>query len=109
VGVAERCLAPTTQVNFGMSGTPVPQDIDPIGIILARVSMNPNTVESRALSKACLAVIATEGEFSDTDVFALGRDARGLLDVFAVERLTARYRPQDLSMIADKLRGMVQA
>jgi hypothetical protein len=33
------------------------------------------------------------------------RDALGLLDAFAAERLSARYRPQDLQAIAEKVRG----
>ena len=37
--------------------TTVPDDIDPIGVILARVGLHPHTPESRALAKACMAVV----------------------------------------------------
>ena len=87
-------------------GTHVPDDFDPIGLILARVSVNPHTTESKALRKATLAVISGEGEMTDADLGGLGKHARGLLDAFPVERLTARYRTADLTMIADKLRGV---
>jgi hypothetical protein len=86
-------------------GTMIPEDLDPIGIILTRISMNPHSVESRALRKATLAVIATEGHMTEADLWALGKDALGLLDALAVERLTARYRPRDLEAIAGRLRG----
>ena len=87
-------------------GTPVPDELDPIGLIIARVGMHPMSVESRALRKSTLAVIAGEGEMSDAGLLALGKDARGQLDAFAVERLTARYRTADLAMVAEKLRGV---
>jgi hypothetical protein len=65
-----------------------PADVDPIGIILTRLGVNPNTIESRALRKATLAVIATEGAMSDKDIWALGTDALALPDAFA----TAAHR-----------------
>ena len=89
------------------AGTPVPDDLDPIGLILSRVSVNPHTTESKALRKATLAVIAGEGEMTTPTCRHSGRDARGLLDAFAVERLTARYRTADLAMVAEKFRGAV--
>ena len=44
------------------SRTQLPVEIDPLGIILAKVGMNPNTPEVRALRQATLAVIATKGD-----------------------------------------------
>src|SRR5262245_23647988 len=38
----------------------IPVWIDPIGIILTRIGLNPNTPESRSLRKATLALIARE-------------------------------------------------
>jgi hypothetical protein len=83
--------------------TPIPADADPIGIILTRVGVNPHTVESQALRKATLAVIATEGDMLKNDLWALGADALGLLDAFAAYRLTGRYSARELDVYADKL------
>ena len=89
-------------------GTPVPTDLDPIGIILARIGMNQNAAESRALAKACLAVIACEGELTDADLWALGKDARGLFRAFAHNCLTSRYRVEDLERVAGRLRDIAR-
>jgi hypothetical protein len=43
-------------------------EVDPIGIILARVGTNPHTIESRALRKAMCAVIATEDHMAEADL-----------------------------------------
>jgi hypothetical protein len=82
----------------------IPPEIDPIGIIPTRVELNPNTLESRVLKKATLATITTHGEMSESDIWALSRDALVLLDTFAdcVER--GRYRRQDIETVATKLR-----
>jgi hypothetical protein len=70
----------------------IPPEIDPVGIILARVGMHPNTPQSRALTKATLvAVIATEGEMTEADLWALSQDALGLLDAFAADRVSGRF------------------
>jgi hypothetical protein len=52
------------------------------------------------------ALISSEGDMTEADLWALSKDALGLLDAFALERLTARYRPQNLDAIAAKLRGV---
>jgi hypothetical protein len=83
--------------------TPIPADVDPIGIILTRVGVNPHTVESNALRNATLAVIATEGKMSDNDLWALGADALGLLDPFAAYRLAGRYSARELEIYGDSL------
>lgn len=83
--------------------TAIPDDIDPIGIILTRVGMNPLTAESRALRKATLAVIATEGDMAEADLWALGKDALGLLDAFALARLTRRYNARELEIFGERL------
>jgi hypothetical protein len=86
--------------------TPIPADVDPIGIILTRVRLHPHAVESQALRKATLAVIATEGDMIDADLWALGRDALGLLDAIAAYRLTGRYSARELEICAERLRGV---
>jgi len=83
--------------------TQIPEDIDPVGLIMSRVSINPHTPESKALRKATRAVIATEGDMTEADLWALGQDALGLLDAFAEQRLTGRYRAPDLEMIDRRL------
>ena len=55
------------------------------------------------LRKATLAVIATNGDMSESDLWALSQDAFGLLDAFAEYRVTGRYRQQDLEIVAGKL------
>jgi hypothetical protein len=50
------------------NGTPIPAEVDPIGIILARVGTNPHTIESRALRKVMCAVIATEDHMAEADL-----------------------------------------
>ena len=65
--------------------------------------MNPNTSGSKALRKATLAVIATKGDMTESDLWALSQDALGLLDAFAEYRMTGRYRQQDLDVVASKL------
>jgi hypothetical protein len=87
-------------------GTPVPTDVDPICVILALIGMNPNSAESQALRKACLAVIACEGEMTVADLWALGKDARGLFEAFAHNCLTSRYPSEDLEIYARWLRNM---
>ena len=81
----------------------MPPEVDPIGIILARVGLYRHTAECRALRKATLATIATEGEMPDSDFWALGQDALVLLDAFAYGRENGRYRPQDLEVFAARL------
>jgi len=81
----------------------IPDEIDPIGIILTRVGLHPHTPESKALVKGCLAVIDREGTMSETDLLSLSGDAVALLDRFAIERLANRYRDEDLATVAKKL------
>jgi hypothetical protein len=88
---------------------PIPDDVDPIGVIMARVGMHPYTPESRALAKACFAVIAMEGEMSEADLWALSADALALLDRFAVEFLAKRYPAKELEVIAKRLRNSIAA
>jgi hypothetical protein len=86
--------------------TPIPEDLDPIGLILTRVGVHPHTVESKALRKATFAVIATEGDMAETDLWALGADALGLLDAFALQQLTDRYSAPELEVYANRMRGV---
>ena len=83
--------------------------MDPIGLILSRLAVNPHTAEARALRRAMLAVIATDQEMADADVWALGKDARGLLDAFAAYRLGGRYKQAELEVIAGRLRAEAPA
>lgn len=89
--------------------TAIPSNLDAIGIILARIAVNRLSVESRALRKACLGVITMEGDMDESDLWALGADALGLLDAFAADRLRARYQAQDLEMIVGRLQAMARA
>jgi hypothetical protein len=88
--------------------TPIPADVDPVGIILTRVGVNPHTIESTALWKATLAVIATEGDMGDADLWALSKDALALLDAFARTRLSGRYTALELQIYGQRLRGRVR-
>jgi hypothetical protein len=74
---------------------------------MARVGMFPNTPESKALRKATLAVIATDRDMTEADLWAFGQDAIGLLDAFAWQQLTERYRQEDLRIVATRLDGVV--
>ena len=87
------------------SGAPIPQSIDPLGVILTRVGVNPHTAESRALRKATVAVIATEGDLAESHLWVLGKDALGLLDAFARQRLGGRYSPLELEIFSGRLRA----
>jgi len=89
--------------------TEIPPEIDPIGIIMLRVGLHPNTPESRALTKATLAVIAMDGEMNEVDLWSLSSDALGLLDAFAEQRLTGRYSKEALDIVAARLRTMASA
>jgi hypothetical protein len=86
--------------------TAIPADVDPIGVILTRVGLHPHTVESIALRKATLAVISTEGDMADADLWALGKDALGLLDAFGAHRRAGRYSARELEIYGDRLRGV---
>ena len=81
----------------------IPLEYDPMDIILARVGLNPDTLESHALRKATLAAIATTGEMSESDLWALSHDALVLLDTFADCLYRNRYRREELETFATKL------
>lgn len=85
------------------SGTPIPDELDPLPLILTRVAMNRYTLESQALMRICLAVIATEGDVAESDLWALGNDARGLLNAFATRRMLGKYGQDTLDMLAKRL------
>lgn len=72
-------------------GTLIPHEVEPLLVILTRVGMNRHSVESQALIRACLAVIAEDGDLVESDLWALGRDARGLLNTFADRRQSPTY------------------
>ena len=76
--------------------TPIPPEIEPLGVILARTGLHPDTPESKALTKAVLAIIRTEGEMAETDLWALSQDALGLLDEFAERRTSGWYSSEEL-------------
>ena len=86
--------------------TQIPTEIDPIGIILGRIGLHPNTPESRELTKATVAIIARDGDMAESDLWALSQDALGLLDAFASDLLSARYREQDLVTISKRLKEL---
>lgn len=85
------------------SGTPIPDELDPLPLILTRVAMNRYTLESQALVRVCLAVVATEGEMDESDLWALGNDARGLLNAFAMRRMLGKYGQDCLNLLAHRL------
>jgi hypothetical protein len=72
-------------------GTSVPSEVEPLLVILTRVGMNRHSVESQALIRASLAVIAQDGNLAESDLWALGSDARGLLNAFADRRQSPTY------------------
>ena len=80
---------------------------DPIGAIVSRLCAYPRSIESKALAKACLAVIECEGEITESELGALGRDALLLLDRFSTERFRLRYKRRELDSIAATLKELV--
>ncbi len=83
-------------------GTPIPEELDPLPLIITRIGMNRYTLESQALLRVCLAVVETEGEMVESDLWALGSDARGSLNAFAIRRML-EYGQDSLDMLARKL------
>jgi hypothetical protein len=61
--------------------------------------------EARALRKATLAVIDTHADMTEADLWALGKDALGLLDAFIEYRIEGRYKQVELEIIAGRLRA----
>ncbi|MPZ47158.1 MAG: hypothetical protein GEV05_28110 [Betaproteobacteria bacterium] len=49
-------------------GTAIPLECDPIELNMARIVMDPHSVESRALRKATLAVIASQGDMTEAQL-----------------------------------------
>ena len=43
---------------------------------------------------------------TEADLWALGQDALGMVDTFATDLLSARYREQDLRVIEKRLRDL---
>lgn len=78
-------------------------EIDPVGIIMTRVGLFPNTPESCSLRKATLAVIASNGEMTESDLWALSQDALTLLDAFAYGLENGRYRKEDVDVFKARL------
>ncbi len=84
-------------------GTLIPDELDPLPLIITRIGVNRYTLESQALLRVCLAVVDTEGEMVESDLWALGSDARGLLNAFAMRRMLGKYGQDSLDMLARKL------
>ena len=78
---------------------------DPLRAILVRTSLHPNTPESKALTKAALAIIRTEGEMAEADLCSLGQDALGLLDEFAERRMSGSYSSEELVAFETRLQA----
>lgn len=84
-------------------GTPIPDELDPLPLIITRIGVNRYTPKSQALARICQAVAATEGEMVESDLWTLGNDARGLLNAFAMRRMLGKYGRDSLDMLAHKL------
>lgn len=82
-------------------------EIDPLGIILARINVNPYTPQSRALAKAAIAVATTEGDMTEADLWALSQDALALLDAFAMRRLTNKYEREMLEAACNAIQQRI--
>ena len=81
---------------------------DPVNAILATVlAGGPSYNERVALAKACLAIIACEGELADAELWVLRSDSLLLIDKFASERLRLRYPRADLDFISAQLQAFV--
>ena len=81
---------------------------DPVNAILATVlAGGPSYDERVALAKACLAIIACEGDIKDAELWVLRSDSLLLIDKFASERLRLRYPRADLDFISTQLREFV--
>ncbi len=72
----------------------------------SRLGMFRNTTESKALRRATLADIATDGDMNEADLSALGQDSLGLLDAFVDHRLTGRYSEEMLATVEGTVRGI---
>ncbi len=79
-------------------GTEIPCELDPLPLIMTRVSMNRYSVESQALIRVCLAVIESDkdADMVESDLWALGNDALGLLNACAVKRVFVEYPKAEL-------------
>jgi hypothetical protein len=86
-------------------GTAIPSELDPLPLIITRVGMNRYSVESKALIRVCLAVIASDKDWGmvESDLWALGSEARGLLNAFAVRRVSGEYQQSELDMLRREL------
>jgi hypothetical protein len=86
------------------AGNAVRKEADPIGLILARLAVNPATYEAQALKRGCLAVITREGRMTEMELLSLDPDACALLRAFAEWRYMGRYPPAELFAFERKLR-----
>jgi len=70
-------------------GTPVPDELDPMPLFITRIRVSRYSAESQAFLRTCLAAVDAEREMYAPDLWALGNDARGLLN--AKRRLEGKY------------------
>lgn len=89
------------------SRTELMPEIDALGVLLARVAMNRYNGEGRALARAAIAVVHEDREIPEADLWALGRDALGMLDAFAAKRQANGYALELLDIVADRLRALM--
>jgi hypothetical protein len=73
--------------------------------VRAPIAANGYTAETRALRKATLAVIDTQADMAEADLWALGKNALALLDAFIEYRIEGRYDQVQLGISAGRLRG----
>jgi hypothetical protein len=63
-------------------------DVDPLQAIHLRCTADPETLENRTLLKITRAIEERRGNFDDTDIWALGQEALGLLDALIERRIS---------------------
>lgn len=85
-----------------------PAELDAGRIIMVRVRLNPEAIESRILRKVSLAILAGKGRIAQADLDLLNHEALGLLDAFASDRANGRYDSDELGYLAKKLRAAVE-
>ena len=73
-----------------------PQGVDPLRAIHQRCVADPETLENRTLMRVTRAIEEGRGDFDDADIWALGREALGLVDALVEGRMSGQVRRRRL-------------
>lgn len=80
-----------------------PAEVDPVGLILARVGFAHGSAESRALARASAAVLRGTGQLSEGDLWALSQDALALFDALVWRHEAAAYDSEAIVVYVTRL------